>query len=115
MTKTQEFRQTSSCPKCGAPIYVDANLTKGKNGEVLTVLPTPHYTCACRITGVTYVQPLDKGNAWDGLWPPRGENINVLDDGHRTFCQSDLYKSFFGSGGVSQDPDRHYVILNSAR
>ena len=43
-----KLRQVSTCPKCGAPIYIDAEL----GAEVLDQLPTPWFTCNCRWTTV---------------------------------------------------------------
>lgn len=44
-TPPAKYRQVSACPKCGAPIYVDAEL----GDDVLDTLPTPWYTCLCRV------------------------------------------------------------------
>jgi hypothetical protein len=130
-TMPEKFRKTGACPHCGAPIYADASITEGENGEVLTVLPMPFYTCMCRLNLQPAVQPFilpvippqpqpapltptwrpgDTGNPFPTTW--QGENINVADDGHKTLCRTGIdWDRLCGSGGITQKLDPNIVCV----
>lgn len=59
-----KFRQTSTCPQCGAPIYVDGDL----GDELLDKLPIPYFTCQCRFqqAAPTYIPYAP----YVPTWPP---------------------------------------------
>ena len=50
----EKLHHSGDCPKCGAPIYIDAKLVK--KGKVHG-LPTPYFTCNCRFQVQPAIQP----------------------------------------------------------
>ena len=49
------YKCTGSCPQCGAPLYVDADIPNLAGH--LTTLPVIYYTCTCRFNYHTSFVP----------------------------------------------------------
>ena len=130
MAGASEYRKTGACPQCGAPIYADASLTTGKNGEVLTVLPQPYYTCTCRFNQQPALpSPVGPWAPWAPCpsdvpypWPtlickpsethcnlPKPPTINIIPTGPSDDIVGWM-KQFCGSGSVTGQPFKGFVI-----
>ena len=124
----KKYHKIGECPHCGAPICADASITKGKDGEVFTVLPQPHYTCACRFSLQPHVVPMPiapiqpwtpaptypggdplpwPGTTWIVNKPSVNQCNNELPKGPQ--CDFD-WKRFCGSGGVTATPFKGVVL-----
>lgn len=121
------YKCTGSCPHCGAPLYVDADIPE-QDGH-LTALPNIYYTCGCRYNLTPQIVPLPTYQIpystppltpYTPFWwqpvatgtttaPPltstwRGDNINILDDGHKTICgENSFWDRFCGTVMATQD------------
>jgi hypothetical protein len=102
----EKFVREGHCPTCGAGIYINAQ-DCDINGEYCT-LPTPYYTCNCRLNNVLNptvnpLNPVVPFTPYPTTAPPwvtnerngTGDFPNVDDWARKTFC---------GSGSITQDP-----------
>jgi hypothetical protein len=61
----EQTHQIGACPKCGAPIYIDAKFVSDCPG-VFNGVPSPHFTCTCRWA---QSQPIVIREYVPGVWP----------------------------------------------
>lgn len=105
-----KLHKTADCPKCGAPIYVDAALVAADGS--LTGLPMPFFTCMCRFnfnTNPLAINPAPPVTPWPIYPLPQPTWITVSPNGWEP---GNLDKIFCGSGGVSQPTNTKYRLYH---
>jgi hypothetical protein len=127
------YQLHGSCPKCGAPLYLDAHLPKKKNGNP-TQLPFVYYTCSCRLIAAPIPQvytypimpaPMPQGPTWKWTPPTTGDPMPF--PGSTTICKGEPlpaikplndgidWHQFTGSGHAETPPHlRNLVCINAA-
>jgi hypothetical protein len=135
-----KYRKNGACPHCGAPIYADASLMKGKNDDTIAALPLPYYTCGCRfnlqVQPTVYPIPIPtQPDPQMPFWKPQPFQPNTVpwptSDPHWTICLRPKpsetqckapnfvpappdfdWRPFTGSGGCGGFPMDNITVLN---
>lgn len=127
------FQVCGACPRCGAPIFIDAVYERNEHGDFKT-LPTPYFTCMCRLSSqqqTIYVGPvLGKPESYPPAYPEpfwkwcpstvTCQSPGAVNDGaasavgvHPNMGRTGIdWSKFTGSGGCSGFHDPNMICLN---